>query len=1162
MSIYISYHPLDYDFAYKLLIWMRNSGLDAQTINYKESLIPQISYSDEIVAVLRPEYFDSVPYSTILNLLDMVSDFIPILKVPISIEEWSANAVFRPIADFTSLDSESMKKNLNLLMDRISNGKFYNDAPAAKVIYLNDLSLQLQPYLRPFLTLERVNYPSALETELPVHRLLNKTHFKIATISNKHNECSVGYTRTDSLENIARYYKSNTVICNNLDSSSIAYYLVETARKQATIDESAPIPIFLNIEYWPTNISWGDWLKTQASFTEFPIESIASGECVVYLYGLDGSSFNTHPQKSTFDHWFYGNSAPKYVTIICTSASRSDLDNYPPTSVYIEPIEIDINAVKVIGTLYRDRTLSQFILEAFENDVDTAPIKFLSRNPIWIAGLLSVKFDENTDFSQLQLKEYFQLLVENLWSIEKLRNHETLPELTDVESFLSQLAAIFVEQKKGAFSYNNTFTLANAEQTIVTSLDAGFLSINGSTVNFSMPIIQEYFAAKALVQSSVSDKLSLLTLDRQFHRVGQRWDKPVLIFSHLLDEKDEQLKQIAMCDPMLSLICITNGIAVSRSTYTFIMEQNLNSLTVLGDFRIDLSTALYSIDPQTAKVILIEVLRDAHWPIRMDAYSIFIQLEKSYLPGLAEAVSELSNNTKNQVSQALHRLESAALSTLFILLRKDDANVRLNAAWALGELRDKASVAALVTLLGDNDFGVSKQVVTSLGLLQDINCVPYLVKYSRKCPLGLRKLVKTTLTQIHSKLPERFSSQVRAMDASSKRLVIRLLHDSKNADVVDLFLELSFDAEIDVKLDAITELSLHPEPRVISRLEDCLDDMTKSKLTKHTVSEVVSKILSNFHKTDSNLTTPITHNAAISIPDGNSLKSSEVVKARLMQVKEMRLNDEVLTHKLETIDALPPLKTEIPAETVDDSYVSDIIMQLRERTWASSSNAARILREYVKGLHGTASLNVINQILETLNDSDWVIRWTGVETLGWTGNVYVVPHLIQRLTDNNWKIRIAAIRSLSEIGDAIAVTGLSSLLRDSNSVVREAAAEALGLLGGDKALEALESATLDQEDFVRLAVVESLSRLHEKSASKTLLLALKDKSEHVRWAAANGLSGIANETMVPSLIPGLTDTAGPYWEQKRICDVIVDILKQIGTQEALNAIADRGSGAI
>jgi len=38
------------------------------------------------------------------------------------------------------------------------------------------------------------------------------------------------------------------------------------------------------------------------------------------------------------------------------------------------------------------------------------------------------------------------------------------------------------------------------------------------------------------------------------------------------------------------------------------------------------------------------------------------------------------------------------------------------------------------------------------------------------------------------------------------------------------------------------ELGLHPETRVILRLEDCLDDMAKSRQANPIVSEVVSKV--------------------------------------------------------------------------------------------------------------------------------------------------------------------------------------------------------------------------------------------------------------------------------------------------------------------------------
>lgn len=120
--------------------------------------------------------------------------------------------------------------------------------------------------------------------------------------------------------------------------------------------------------------------------------------------------------------------------------------------------------------------------------------------------------------------------------------------------------------------------------------------------------------------------------------------------------------------------------------------------------------------------------------------------------------------------------------------------------------------------------------------------------------------------------------------------------------------------------------------------------------------------------------------------------------------------------------------------------------------------------------------------------------------------------------------------------------------------MREAAVEALGSLGSEKTIPALEKASADPEEFVRLAAVESLGKIKHQLALTSLLNSLKDKSDHVRWAAANALTDISSPQIASVLIPSLNDNGGPYWEQKRICDVIAEILDQINTDETKSAL--------
>ena len=180
MSIYISYHPLDYDFAFDLLMYIRNLGHfgtlcasdHCQTSDLKP--LPQ----DTLIAILSPEYLQTADYSSLVGSLDNFSNILPVLRVPISIEEWSTDMVFRPVADFTSNDQDINKENLILLHEALRATGEQSIQPTRKETYLNKLEQTLRAYNRPLARLEHINYAVDPITRTPQATFYGKVCLK------------------------------------------------------------------------------------------------------------------------------------------------------------------------------------------------------------------------------------------------------------------------------------------------------------------------------------------------------------------------------------------------------------------------------------------------------------------------------------------------------------------------------------------------------------------------------------------------------------------------------------------------------------------------------------------------------------------------------------------------------------------------------------------------------------------------------------------------------------------------------------------------------------------------------------------------------------------------------------------------------------------------
>ncbi len=328
---------------------------------------------------------------------------------------------------------------------------------------------------------------------------------------------------------------------------------------------------------------------------------------------------------------------------------------------------------------------------------------------------------------------------------------------------------------------------------------------------------------------------------------------------------------------------------------------------------------------------------------------------------------------------------------------------------------------------------------------------------------------------------------------------------------------------------AIEALGKIADPSTVPDLIACLSDVERPWLAEQRICDLAAHAL-------------------------NSIGTVEALQA-VLQWRAANAPAHNLEAATESTEGAPQRSPEKENGASRREILPALLENLHHTDWAVRQDAAKGVREYARQLQGTRDSALLQQMLEALNDPDWVVRWAIAEALAWLGDPEAVPGLIECLTDASAIVRVAVIRALVEIGDKRAVQGLEKALADPDKLVREAAAEALGDLGDPTALPALAQAMNDPEPFVRLAVVEAVGKLEDDATVPTLVQALEDKDDHVRWAAVIALGRGASVAAVPALSQCLHDTDGPYWEDKRICDVAAEALEHIGTPEARAALA-------
>lgn len=272
--------------------------------------------------------------------------------------------------------------------------------------------------------------------------------------------------------------------------------------------------------------------------------------------------------------------------------------------------------------------------------------------------------------------------------------------------------------------------------------------------------------------------------------------------------------------------------------------------------------------------------------------------------------------------------------------------------------------------------------------------------------------------------------------------------------------------------------------------------------------------------------------------------TSQIVKQRLLDSLEPRHQRLHLANNCDT-----------GSENIDlqNDELTSQIRRLRIGKWKEQEAAAKNIRNYAKVLRDSGKQDdAVYCLINLIYDDDWLVRWTSVEALAWLSSNVAVPELINAMHDSNWKVQVAAIHALTRIGDHQAISAIREYAYDANALVREAAIEAMGNMAEVDTIPVLMQAIHDVEEFVRISAVDALGKTRDKSVSAVLLSALEDVSLHVRWAAANALLDTATSEAIPRLRKSLNDTEGPYWEQKRICDVIAEILARFDSNISVN----------
>lgn len=572
-----------------------------------------------------------------------------------------------------------------------------------------------------------------------------------------------------------------------------------------------------------------------------------------------------------------------------------------------------------------------------------------------------------------------------------------------------------------------------------------------------------------------------------------------------------------------------------------------------SDTRLRAAEVLAHSEEVTDERPLLDAIGDSDWRVRQAAIS---GIAKRSAPEAIHALLELMREDHRNLSvlnsalQVLSMVDVETLPTLLEFLKSPDADLRMQAALALGEQRDSATVPDLLEALNDPDVNVRYHVIEALGKIRDTRATERLLEIARSqefflsfpavdalkeigdpsTAASLRELlsVETLREPVLAALGELGDETAVAPLANVVNVAPdeALVASAALSKIYDRFEEKHGEGEFiadltrqSIKANGIQNLlsALNDaDPRdlralalVIGWLRGPAVDHTLVRLLgEPTVRGEVLEALAH-------------HGEGVTTLLIDQLKSEdvEIRKAAVNVLGRLgyRKATESLTKVLE--NDKPALRVEAAhalARIGDEAALDSLLKMIGD-----SDAAAR--QAVVGALNSIGSSKMPDKIKLLLRDEDPLVRESAAKIAGYFGYVDCADLLLECASDEDERVRQAAIEHLPFIDDARVLPLLSEKITTENPRVRAAVAVALANVEG--AESSLIGALNDNDPWVRYFAARSLGKLESQSARPSLILiANDDPANHVRISALEALGRIGGEEAIEAITLHLRST--------------------------------------
>lgn len=566
--------------------------------------------------------------------------------------------------------------------------------------------------------------------------------------------------------------------------------------------------------------------------------------------------------------------------------------------------------------------------------------------------------------------------------------------------------------------------------------------------------------------------------------------------------------------------------------------------------RLQAAQALAAADAIETGPALVGALGDESWRVRRAAVGGLAQkAEPDTIASLLRLLREEHHNLSllNSALQVLALSDVDIITPLADFLSDPDANLRTQAALALGEQRDPRAAPALLGALEDVDTNVRYHAIEALGKIRAAEAVDPLLAVieagdfflafpaidaligigasaaaPRLVPLlgdeflcgpaadALGRLgdeeVVAPLTALLNQPGAPSLAICQSLATLYRRYEDSYQEGSYIADLLRGRISLTGTRNL---LDALEEVSadqLWPLALVLGWLEGPAVEEALTRLIGHPAArkEVIEALVRYG---------PRVTDLLIEQLDAEDLPARQAAVIALGRIGDRRATP-ALIHILKSEKDLT-IETAGALAKIGDPGAFEALLDLIGDPEAGVRQAA------ISAINSLGRPEMAEHAVTLLNDPNPYVRESAVKIAGYFGYAECVGSLLDRCQDTDENVRRAAVEHLPYIDDDDRIVPvLNDALQNGTPKARAAAAKAFGQIESSQALPSLLAALNDADSWVRYFAARSIGLRGFTEATEALAcLVSTDAAGHVRIAALEALGSLGGPRAVAIIAP-------------------------------------------